>query len=474
MESFLRWAAELGISDSPQNEQSPSQNPSFSCIGKSLCVEYFADAGGRGLAAVRKLCKGELILRVPKSALMTRDRLLKDQRLSASVNRYPSLSSTQVFATCLLYEVNKGKKSGWFPYLMHLPRSYDILATFGEFEIQSLQVDDGIWSAEKAIQKAKLDWQEATSLMKDLGFKPSLQTFKAWLWASATISSRTLHIPWDNAGCLCPVGDLFNYAAPGLEVIDDPSLEIISSIEGHTAVELHIQGGDCDEQRLTDGGYAEDIASYCFYARRNYEKGEQVLLGYGTYTNLELLEHYGFLLDNNPNDKVYIPIDSEIYSLCPWSKDLMCIEPNGKPSFALLFSVRLWLIPPFERKSQMQLAYSGSQLSVHNEINTMRWLKSKCEVAVNSFSSSVDEDRLLLVEMDEVINKEVGSKAYYDFMEARGLLSGKKDCSEKLQCLQGIRCMNRWKLAVNWRLNYKRCLEDCICYCNEVISNLIY
>ncbi|KAH7557064.1 hypothetical protein JRO89_XS11G0039900 [Xanthoceras sorbifolium] len=31
------------------------------------------------------------------------------------------------------------------------------------------------------------------------------------------VSSPTMNIAWDDAGCLCPGGDLFNYAAPGEE-----------------------------------------------------------------------------------------------------------------------------------------------------------------------------------------------------------------------------------------------------------------
>jgi hypothetical protein len=82
------------------------------------------------------------------------------------------------------------------------------------------------------------------------------------------VSSRTLHIAWDDAGCLCPIGDLFNYAAP-----DDASLE------GEDTAEVTIchqknQISDLSE-RLTDGGY-EDDSAYCLYARKNYRKGEQV------------------------------------------------------------------------------------------------------------------------------------------------------------------------------------------------------
>jgi len=71
--------------------------------------------------------------------------------------------------------------------------------------------------------------------------------FKSWIWAFATVSSRTLHIEWDEAGCLCPVGDLFNYAAP-----DDTSFE---------------EDDIPEAERLTDGGY-EDSNAYCLYARK--------------------------------------------------------------------------------------------------------------------------------------------------------------------------------------------------------------
>lgn len=73
------------------------------------------------------------------------------------------------------------------------------------------------------------------------------------------ISSRTMHIDWDSAGCLCPVGDFFNYAAPGEENSEDQ----LSSGNG---------------SRLIDAGFEEDLTAYCFYARRNYRKGEQVFL----------------------------------------------------------------------------------------------------------------------------------------------------------------------------------------------------
>lgn len=101
------------------------------------------------------------------------------------------------------------------------------------------------------------------------------------------ISSRTLHIPWDDAGCLCPVGDLFNYAAPGEDALDSEDSFVTddrsswrnasSSLwNGETTEQYDVEQLDVNLLRLTDGGYEKDVSAYCFYARKNYQKGEQV------------------------------------------------------------------------------------------------------------------------------------------------------------------------------------------------------
>ncbi|GMY12779.1 protein SET DOMAIN GROUP 40 [Fagus crenata] len=452
VESFVKWAAELGISDSPDAK-------THSCLGHSLSLSYFPEAGGRGLAALRDLRKGDLILRVPKSALITTETLFnKDQ------HAHPSLSSTQIFTVCLLYEMGKGKSSWWYPYLMHLPHTYHVLATFREFDKKALQLDDAIWAAQKAISKAKSEWKEAKQLMEQLQLKPQLLTFRSWLWASATISSRTLHIPWDEAGCLCPVGDLFNYAAPGEETLGSDEEQF-----------------DPHFQRLTDAGFDEAVAAYCFYARQDYKKGQQVLLCYGTYTNLELLEHYGFLLNENPNDKVFIPLEPEIYSSSSWPKELLYIHQNGKPSFSLLSALRLWATPPNKRRSVGHLAYSGSQLSVDNEILVMKWTTKKCNAILTNLPTSIEDDSSLLTSINEI-------QDFHTLLELGKVLSSSRDeiwAFIKANNLQNVESgnnlllsrkarwsMDRWKLAVQWRLRYKKILLDCISYCSEIVDSL--
>ncbi|PPR95394.1 hypothetical protein GOBAR_AA25271 [Gossypium barbadense] len=133
--SLLKWAAKYGIE--------VSESCSSLGLGHCLGVSCFPGAGGRGVAALRPISKGELLLKVPKSALITTDSLLsRDETLSLALKAHPSLSSTKV--------------------------------------------DYAIWAAQKAVTKAKYEWEQAFTLVKELKLKPPLLTFRAWIWATGT------------------------------------------------------------------------------------------------------------------------------------------------------------------------------------------------------------------------------------------------------------------------------------------------
>lgn len=207
----------------------------------------------------------------------------------------------------------------------------------------------------------------------------------------------------------------------------------------------------------------------------------QVLLCYGTYTNLELLEHYGFLLNENPNDKVFIPLEPEIFSSSSWAMESFYIHQNGKPSFALLSALRLWATPPNKRRSLGHLAYSGSILSTENEINVMKWIAKQCDVILKNLPTSIEEDRLLLSSIDEIqdlhslleLRKVLSPSGdeIWAFLEANNLQDVKSG-SNLLLSRKIKRSMDRWKLAVQWRLRYKKIILDCISYCTQIINSL--
>lgn len=87
-----------------------------------------------------------------------------------------------------------------------------------------------------------------------------------------------MHIYWDTAGCLCPVGDFFNYAPPEEDCCQLREPEAADINEGEKTDISAEELVDAKTDRFTDAGYDEGLASYCFYAKRNYERGEQVLI----------------------------------------------------------------------------------------------------------------------------------------------------------------------------------------------------
>lgn len=105
------------------------------------------------------------------------------------------------------------------------------------------------------------------------------------------ISSRTLHVPWDEAGCLCPVGDLFNYSAPAEDLNDFGNVDDLQNEYAKDDLDAN------HFRRLTDGGYEEDAAAYCFYAKKNYKIGDQVneiLSFYSRTIKLSFLQLFAF------------------------------------------------------------------------------------------------------------------------------------------------------------------------------------
>ncbi|EFJ07907.1 hypothetical protein SELMODRAFT_429412 [Selaginella moellendorffii] len=414
---LLECAASFGISDSSQGS---------SQFGDTLEIAVFPDQGGRGLGVARNVEQGEMILRVPFAALIGVHCAREDPEFGKVLVDFAHLSSVQILTAYLLSEVAKSRSSRWFSYLRHNPQVHHNLPHFSAMEAEELQVEDAISMAKSSFEDTQRQWRETSSLLSRLRLPRKFTTFKAWLWAAATISSRTLHVPWDDAGVLCPIGDLFNYDAP---------------------IERTLSSRNEDDEhkftsRLTDGGYETSISSYCFYARRSYKNGQQALICYGQYTNLELLEHYGFLLPDNPCDVIYIPLpSSEEFGLKSTGDKserqhnlaAYCIEASGKPSFSLLQQLRLRAVPASLRKSHGYMASQGLPISRESDQLVFLWLQKKCQKLLEKLPTTIEQDERAL----EQLEKSTSS---------------------------GSCGVERHKLAIQWRLGYKTILQRCLTY----------
>jgi len=235
----------------------------------------------------------------------------------------------------------------------------------------------------------------------------------------------------------------------------------------------------------------------------------QVLLCYGTYTNLELLEHYGFLLPYNPNDKVHmrLPSTDELSPGDSWvsqetiSLKNIYIDYKGQPSFSLLLYLRLAAAPATLRKSRRHLAFAGQQISPESDLVVYQWLKTKCHHMLMSFPTSILVDELLFAILkvyqstEEVRNfwsvrkeeditsasrvpsealegvssevQEIVKHELENFLESVSL-KGELSKGRKTSLAEDLR-FERWKLAIEWRLGHKKILDRCISHCSFML-----
>lgn len=202
-------------------------------------------------------------------------------------------------------------------------------------------------------------------------------------------------------------------------------------------------------------------------------------MSYGTYTNLELLEHYGFILVVNPNEKAFIRLDIDSQKFSSWPKEFLYIHPDGSPSFALLCTLRLWATPANLRRSVGHRAYSGSLLSAENELFIMKWLANHCQNILGQLPTTLENDELLVVIIDKMLDYSSYQKCIdllssdgelNSFFQDNGLLKeGTADYSLSPKVKKSL---ERWRLAVQWRCNHKKILLNCVSYCNSLVDRV--
>ncbi|KAL0036386.1 hypothetical protein WJX77_005489 [Trebouxia sp. C0004] len=333
----------------------------------------FVAEGWRGIAAVKQLPAGALILQVPERVLMSTSSAARDAAFTAATQKYPDHG-------------------------------------------QALQAPYAQQNATATCQQAQQSWTEAKGLLSLLGLPKKWCSLKAWLWASSTVCSRTMHVPFSSAGALTPFGDLHNYHPPPPPHY--PEIEGVSACCNQDRVQ--------DYEDYGDGGYSESFQEYCLYARKRYCKGEQVFLCYGKYTNLELLEHYGFVLAHNPHDEAHLPLSAFPSSFASYLEQQRrtarhCfLHCNGIPGWQLLQDLRCYAATVMERKQLVHLAVAGERISLANDTEVFKVLRSVCDSVLSQLGSTLGQDE------------------------------------EFLQQAAANDCM---QAAISWRVSYKRCLH---------------
>lgn len=332
--------------------------------------------GGRGLVSVGRLPEGAELLRIPRRLLLT-------------VDTEPSttLRPAALLTVRLLREAAKQEASFFHAYLRALPRAYTDGGGFSSDECAALQAPHAVAEVTALRCERQADYRAAVALLAPLPER--FRSSAAWTWAASTVATRTVSLgPGDTAGALCPLGDMVNHA-------------------------YALDGG------AGYGAYHSETDTYRFYTIGALAAGEQAFVSYGAYAELELLAHYGFLLgSSNTADCARIPRTAHFNP--PVADDQLLLSCIGRPTWALLSTLRLSCVSPQLRRSHGHLAAAGLAINASSEAEVQQRLSRACRAALAALPTSRLDDEALL---------------------------------------RTIPIGSRMALAVSWRASYKRILE---------------
>ncbi|KAI8080006.1 uncharacterized protein BX664DRAFT_342052 [Halteromyces radiatus] len=252
---------------------------------------------GRGMMATSDIAAGEVIVRVPKSFLISNDALYK-------IYGPHSLSTHQLLALHLVLLL-QDSNCWWKPYLDLLPSHFNTLPVTFPPTLSS-HLPDGLKNeVELQRQKIKSDYLAAVQFLKTKKtlMEPSSLSSKQYEWAWLCVNTRCIHVTTsDNT-------------AKGGNIAMAPLLDFLN----HTS-----------EARI-ESGFNPQTQSFEIKTLIPYRKGEQVFINYGPHDNQAIFREYGFVLPQNEYN--FVSLDKEVWSL------FEDIEPSEKAR-----STKRWIL----------------------------------------------------------------------------------------------------------------------------------
>ncbi|KAL8209112.1 hypothetical protein R6Q57_008524 [Mikania cordata] len=246
------------------------------------------DVGERGLVANNNIRKGEKLLFVPPSLVISADSEWSFPEAGEVLRRY-NVPDWPLIATYLISEASLMESSRWNNYISALPRQPYSLLYWTRAELDRYLEASQI--RERAIERIN----NVTGTYNDLRARifskhPNLfpeevfnmETFK---WSFGILFSRLVRLPsLDGRVALVPWADMLNHS--------------------------------CDVETFLD--YDKSTKGVVFTTDRPYQPGEQVFISYGRKSNGELLLSYGFVPreGTNPCDSVELPLSIKKTDKC--------------------------------------------------------------------------------------------------------------------------------------------------------------
>lgn len=328
---------------------------------------------GRGLQATVPVKTGEVLVSIPKSAMITCETVLCDALLNKALQAsHLSFKAMEILSFFLLYHKYLGKNSDWHLYIDSLPTTYTVPAYCSAEEVDLLPefLKTFTHKQNESVNECFVNIKTIVACSSySLGYIFSPLCIEDVRWAWFTVNTRAVYLKNDNPSPLLVDEDVCALA---------PYLDLLN--HSHTA-------------QVTTGINQEN-SCYEITTHVPYDQFTQVFINYGPHDNIKLCIEYGFTLPSNPYS--YVPVtleevldavhlvdgDSLRKSAVPEKTKLIYFHNIDKnlsvsrdgPSWNLEVVVTVYLMKPDELQQDWNFVYSSPH-TVHH-----RCLVKKCLV----------------------------------------------------------------------------------------------
>ncbi|KAJ0986909.1 hypothetical protein J5N97_005265 [Dioscorea zingiberensis] len=339
------------------------------------------DIGERGLVALKNIRKGEKLLFVPPSLVITADSEWGCKEAGDVLQRY-SVPDWPLLATYLISEASLMNTSRWNRYISALPRQPFSLLYWTRLELDAYLVASHI--RERAIERIT----DVTDTYNDLRarifskhpnlFPEEVYNMETFRWSFGILFSRLVRLPsMDGRVALVPWADMLNHSSEVETFLD----------------------------------YDKSSQGIVFTTDKAYQPGEQVFISYGKKSNGELLLSYGFVPKEgtNPNDSVDLLLSIKKSDKC-YQEKLLALQKHGLSSpqrfplqitgwpVEMMAYAYLVVSPPDMISKFDQMAAAASNRSTSKtelkypelEEPTLQFILDSCESSISKYSKFLE------------------------------------------------------------------------------------
>lgn len=246
-----------------------------------LRVAEFRD-NGRGVYSLKGVKSGEVLIKVPRSSMITLDTLENDAEfpeLCAHYFKEKKCTYQCLLSLFLVFHDEKQWRSPWEAYLKTLPRRYSNPYFCDKKELRYL--DEHL--LQKMVNQKEIV-KKGHDLLNEFECECDMSDFQ---WAYFTVNTRGVYLD--------PALVKKEHFKDMLE--DSPTIALVPFLDFFNHSDQAISTATADS------------TSYTLKTENSFKKYEQIFISYGSHNNLKLLLEYGFIVPNNRHDYIEITVN---------------------------------------------------------------------------------------------------------------------------------------------------------------------